>query len=271
MIPLPNHEKLRCYAAYLGNCNGGITREHYISRSVLDIAGNVVRISGFPWQETDKVKDIGINTFVSKVLCRHHNNELSPLDESGKAFLQALKSVFNNAVGKTEFNDEAFSLEGDRIELWLLKILCGLCAVSKSVAIPKRWTNILFEREEFPQGWGLHIFGEEGGATWFFNLVRVISIPDKTGKIAGAKFGIGGLVLLLAFGKPDFSDSRVKSIYRPRGIIIEKDAKTKTLDFSWGKYSGEGSIHLNITGLIEDGLPIYKPLVGPLRKVIKDE
>jgi hypothetical protein len=31
----------------LGNCKGGMSREHYISRSVLEIVGKTVQTSGF--------------------------------------------------------------------------------------------------------------------------------------------------------------------------------------------------------------------------------
>lgn len=257
---------MRCYAAHLGNCRGEITKEHYVSRSVLEVAGREVQVSGFPWQQHDESMKIGINSLVSRVLCRHHNAELSSLDESGRGFLQALKTSFNDAISNGEFTHEVFYLEGDRIELWLLKILCGVLASSKNVEVPGKWMEILFKREPLPDGWGLHVFGEPGSSTWFFNLVRVISVQDKNGNIAGAKFGIGGLAFLLAFGKPIFSESKIHSIYRPDNIIVEKDAKTKEINFSWGRYIGGGSVRLDIAGLIEDGDSIHRPIVRPCRK-----
>jgi hypothetical protein len=88
----------RCYAAHLGNCKGGVSREHYISESVLEIAGRDVQVSGFPWQEANKPMQIGIGSLTSKILCEHHNSQLSPLDGSGRDFLQALKSSFDDAI-----------------------------------------------------------------------------------------------------------------------------------------------------------------------------
>ena len=84
-----------CFAVHLGDCSGGISKEHYVSRSVLAIAGNTVQVSGFPWQEPDEPLEIGIGALTSRILCSHHNSELSPLDETASKFLRALKTSFD--------------------------------------------------------------------------------------------------------------------------------------------------------------------------------
>lgn len=265
---------MRCYATQLGNCKGGITKEHYVSRSVLEIAGREIQITGFPWQQHNESANVGINSLVSKVLCRHHNSELSHLDASGREFLRALKTSFDSAVSKDEFTHEVFNVAGDKIELWLLKILCGVLAVSKNVTVPEKWVEILFEREPIADGSGLHIFGEMGSSrsesgrssVWFFNLVRVSTVLDKNRRIAGAKFGIGGLAFLLAFGKVTFHDPTIQSIYRPGKISIERDAETKVINFSWGRYTGGGSVELMIAGPADAGDSKAKPIVEPWRK-----
>lgn len=253
-----------CYAIGLGDCEGGISREHYVSRSVLEIAGKTVQISGFPWQEPDTTLEVGIGALASKVLCRRHNAELSPLDETGRKFVTALKSCFDEAIENEPINTEVFSIAGDRLELWLLKMLCGLFAAHRTLEAPEGWTRILFQREPFPEGSGMHFFGEPGpSAGWFFNVVRIILVRDKRGVIAGAKFGVGGLPLLLAFGKPLFSEEGMQSVYRPDGIVIEKDAKTKRIDFSWSDSEGAGSVHLHIVGPALDGESGVRPFVQP--------
>jgi len=241
---------VHCYAAHLGDCERGPSREHYISKSVLKLAGNTVLVSGFPWQKPGQVIDIGIGSLASKILCGHHNAELSSLDESGRAFLANLKSSFDAALGEGEFSDETFSIAGDKLELWLLKILCGILTVSRASA-PEKWIEVLFQRQPFPDRAGIHFFGMPGPAGWYFNLLRVISVPSKQGNIAGAKFGIGGLEVLLAFGKPQFMETEFQSRYRPESLLIHRDSNTKKFDFSWGDHVGEGSVVMRIEEVIE--------------------
>ena len=257
---------MNCYAISLCDCKGGISKEHYISRSVLEIAGKTLQVSGFSWQKPDEPMEVGIGALTSRILCSQHNSELSPLDETGRKFLSALKSSFDEAIGNEYFAHEVFSIDGDKLELWLLKILCGIFASQGTVEVPERWIKILFQRERFPEGSGMHIFGKPGSSGWFFNIVRVILVLDKKGNIAGAKFGVGGLALLLSFGKPLFSEEGIQSFYRPQGIVIEKDANTKRIDFSWPNSKGVGSVHLQIARPIEEGDSKIRPIVMPNRK-----
>lgn len=37
-----------CYARHFGDCAGGRSKEHYVSESVLEVAGSAIQISGFP-------------------------------------------------------------------------------------------------------------------------------------------------------------------------------------------------------------------------------
>jgi len=252
-----------CYAIHLGDCAGGMTKEHYISHSVLEIVGKAVQVSGFPWQRPDEPMQISTSALSSRILCRHHNSELSHLDETGATFLHTLKSSFDQAVAQKEFTSEVFSIEGEKLELWLLKILCGIFSATGAVAVPKTWVNILFEREAFPNASGISIFGTSGSASWFFNLIRVISVRDKEGDIAGAKFGVGGLALLLAFGKPLFTEKGMQALYRPKSIVMEKGGNAKRFDFSWPSNEGGGSLHLRLTGRIRAGTSRIRPIVEP--------
>ena len=254
---------MSCIAAHLRDCGGGTSAEHYISRSVLKLAGKAVRVSGFAWQQPGQATDIGIGSLTSKRLCRHHNEQLSPLDEEGRRFLEPLKRTHDEASGEADFSNETFLVDGDRLELWLLKVLCGILTASRAYPIPNEWIEILFQRRPFPEGAGLHIFGDPGPAAWYFNLLRVISVRGNRGEVAGAKFGIGGLALLLAFGTPRFHESGVESIYRPARLQIHKGPNTKELLISWGRYQGAGSVSLRIEGAISLDHPGPRSIVRP--------
>ncbi len=80
---------------------------------------------------------IGINTLASRILCSHHNSLLSPLDKTASEFLLALKSSFDQAFTNGEFAPAVFSIDGIKLELWLLKILCSIFAISRNFEIPE--------------------------------------------------------------------------------------------------------------------------------------
>ena len=92
------------------------------------------------------------------------------------------------------------------------------------------------------------------------------AFKDQNNKLAGAKFGIGGLAFLLAFGKPIFEESNMRSIYRPDRIVFEKEGHLKEIEFSWSLKGTGGSVFLQIGETIEDSDSIPRPIV---RKYLK--
>lgn len=257
-------ETLACYASCLDECQGGISREHYISRSVLEVAGSKIRVSGFPWQHPGEQSDVGISALTSKILCRRHNSELSSLDDTGATLVRALNVSFDRALHGGEFTTEQFTLDGPQLELWLLKILCGITSFSGPIRVPDNWVRVLFGREPFPKDAGLYLFGEPGEAVWFFNLVRMIGVADKQGVVAGAIFGVGGLAFALTLGRPIFEAAAVQSLYRPNSIVLENDSLVTRIAFTWPSNWNGGSAHLKIEGPAPDDRATgAKPIVKP--------
>ena len=235
---------MKCYAHCLGDCDGGPSREHYISRSVLNIAGSKLQVSGFPWQDQGQQADIGIEALAAKMLCVRHNSSLSPLDTVGMDFVTALKRYFDAAMAGQEFDAEIVEVDGFLFERWLLKVFCGVLSLSKQ-DIPEQWVKVLFGLEPFPDNSGMHLFGQQGKSSWFFQLVRVISVRDRNGNLAGAKFGLAGLAFLLAFGKPNFEEDSMQSLFRPNGICVNKDGFSKKLQLNWAGHEGAGWAYLD--------------------------
>jgi len=257
---------MTCYAAQLGDCAGGFTKEHYISESVLKIAGPVIQITGFPWQQGDVSMEVGTSALTSKILCRTHNEQLSELDSVASTFLTELKSSFQKARDN-QLSNSIFHTSGHLLELWLLKVLIGLLTLHEAT-IPQKWINILFQRQPWAEGSGLHIFGTPGTASWFFQLVRVIAVK-RTGepkRIAGAEFGIGGLAMLLAFGKPQFREPGIEGWYRPGRLLIRRDGKQNEHLFSWDDNGAHGTIDIRVEGVTVDQTNIPRPMVQPIRK-----
>lgn len=70
-----------------GNCEGGMSLEHFISKNILD-QFDELSPKGVPWlQHLDG--HITPKALVVKCLCEKHNNFLSPLDQlAGKTFIE---------------------------------------------------------------------------------------------------------------------------------------------------------------------------------------
>jgi hypothetical protein len=78
-----------CFLKGFGKCSAGLSREHYISRTVLEALGpqGGVNVGGLPWQPPNTVHGVGIQSLVAKILCSNHNSGLSEHDEiAGVAF-----------------------------------------------------------------------------------------------------------------------------------------------------------------------------------------
>lgn len=115
-----------CYAKSLGDCEGKLTREHYVSRSLLDLGQddtNGILLGG--------ALDIGVptssaNLANAKVLCRRHNQMLSPLDSEFTRLAERIM-IFNRDGGHAED-----SFDGDKITRWHIKCLFGSLAAGRS-------------------------------------------------------------------------------------------------------------------------------------------
>jgi hypothetical protein len=80
-----------CWAGPLGNCGGGISREHYVSQCVFP--DQSIFVQGLDWC-LNEPKEVRIESLTAKILCRNHNSALSELDsEAGRAFSVIRDSV----------------------------------------------------------------------------------------------------------------------------------------------------------------------------------
>jgi hypothetical protein len=226
----------KCYAAQLNECDEKMSGEHYISESVLKLAGKAVRVTGFPWQESNTSSDIGIGSLKSQMLCKHHNEMLSPLDDEGLKFLKGLKGIYSELSEGHELSETTIKINSELLELWFLKVFIGCLIVSNLKIIPEIWIDCLFQRIRFPDGSGLYFPMKHESLKWEFNLIKMNSIDSRDGHIAGAKFIIGGLPILLTFGPPMSSIPNSNYLYRPLGIVFGIKEKKKGIQFNWTRY-----------------------------------
>lgn len=106
-----------CYAAALKDCGGELEAEHFVSKVLLRQLGKTFAVSGMPWAGP-KAKS-SPKALKAHVLCKRHNNALSPVDEAAGRFHRIMLAATNGEnIGNAEF-------DGDDLERWSIKLLLG--------------------------------------------------------------------------------------------------------------------------------------------------
>ena len=117
-----------CYFERHSNCHGGLSREHYISKSVLDLIfdGTNGVVSGTPWAFSDG-KKVSKESLTAKILCQRHNNGLAALDAAAKQLFKAIQDSQTNLQTRGKDGSKV-NVSGDAFERWLLKVTAGMLA-----------------------------------------------------------------------------------------------------------------------------------------------
>jgi len=157
-----------CWAGSLGNCGGGISREHYVSQCVFP--DQAIFVQGLDWC-LNEPKEIRIETLTAKILCKDHNSALSELDsEAGRAFdsfreftrdkIQREKMPYINWAFKQQ------TIDSRKLERWCLKTLLNFSfgrnliigpGSHKPGSVPAELARIAFGLEDFTDGRGIYI------------------------------------------------------------------------------------------------------------------
>jgi hypothetical protein len=229
-----------CYARELNDCDDEISKEHYISESVLEALGGQILVSD-PRREWIR-KPIGTASLASKILCKRHNNALSKLDAVAKKFVPCLLKYEAEIVaggGSDRFN-------GHDIERWVLKAFCSYITLDDD-SVPEEWLRILFGDSQFAVDSGLHLnvaIGEAIGAS--ANEIAFETARNDANERTGCSLTIHGYRLLLGMnGKRQYSVDELGklSLLRPSYIrwLHTRTRVGYRIAFSWqpGR-SGDG-------------------------------
>ena len=239
----------RCYAKELRDCGNKISREHYVSASILNYlnAEDGLAVKGFPWASSQFVR-ISPNALASKILCDRHNSVLSPLDSIADQLFRAFDE--RDVVG--DGRSLLCIFNGNDIERWLLKILCGL-VTSRVIApefladlsIPDYWLRVLFMGAQLPDGQGLYVCKSKGhhfsGPTGL--AIRVIL---GGGKLTGVGVTICGYELILSMnGFPSRKFDGREFVYRPLEVYFAASGFEKSILFTWDGLADLGTISVS--------------------------
>jgi hypothetical protein len=151
--------------------------EHYVSRSILELIENrfgkkskSVRVTGLSFQQPGVLQMFGIPSLVGNILCQTHNSLLSPLDDAGKAMFLAMDGM-HYAAADPGLSAQVLRVDGDGLERWVLKSMCGglysgafkasPTGTMKEVCPPREWLDMLFHGAAFPPGQGLYYMPRE--------------------------------------------------------------------------------------------------------------
>lgn len=207
-----------CWAASLGDCDGGASREHLISRSQLD--SSTIIVSGLPWCR--EPREVGLASLVAKTLCARHNSALSPVDEEMQRFKGAIESIVAGRLRTSR-------LDARLVERWLLKTTVTLAMQDSSASLPplSDLARVAFGHEAPPYGQGFFLVAHLGEQKPFENgQLTFTSLNRKdTGRIAVAQFGFHGWTLVFAF------DQAPQLLGAMR--ILELRQGTNTLTLKW--------------------------------------
>src|SRR5260221_3914649 len=194
----------KCFANSDHNCSDRISDEHFISAPLLHQIekDNTIKFSGLSWQEKERFKVVPIPVLASKILCTRHNLALSPLDSAMGCFSQTLQDYDDSTHPSiVSLENEARLFAGEDIERWMLKCLLGATYSNNFSQTNMRpeCLDILYERIEWPSGWGLYVGVTAPGQIVYhsdsFRIETLVGGPDQL--ILAARFVIRGLPLYL--------------------------------------------------------------------------
>lgn len=234
-----------CYAAALHDCEGVLSREHYIPEAVIRLISDAPVMEGVSGRRI-----VGARNMVVKVLCQRHNALLSPLDSLNKVFVERLRSFFPLMPRSNHLDGDATVLfHGDDIGRVMLKTLCAIEAGALDLGAahqpardwtpPSHWLGILFDDAPWPQGWGLHVPVMLAGLRPDAGGIAVGRRVTQEGEIIGGELVVAGLQFLLlmgtvpedAWGEPSFSSVHPQ----PARVIVHVAGARKTVEFGWDR------------------------------------
>jgi hypothetical protein len=261
----------KCYAQALGECRGPVDLEHIVSESVLELLAGItdktppskryIGVKGMSYLRGEE-KPIGIKRLVGRVLCEHHNNELSRLgiDQAGRDLFVAMREM-NNAAGDPKAAEEVLTVDGDQLERWMMKVLLGTLYSGnfnmpppgmKDKVPPLHWMEYLFKSAKLPKDLGLYIAAGVDetpivGDRWG---LRLLPLNDNNGNIGGLTMWVLSFpfVLMMAPPGPQIVD---ELIYRPTGMRVVNG--NKRIAFTWQGVHGDRDVVVEYRGPVNAG------------------
>jgi hypothetical protein len=246
--PASGYAKTGCYMNWTRNCCHTMSREHFVSESVLKLIGEkYVTVSGAPWQAEGETKPLPINELVAKdLLCVRHNSAMSPLDTAAGTFFAAIKAVYENLGDSKTLSRKRrwWLLSGEELELWLLKVAFGvyysgnLAMNGNKLRDTQRIENDIlqtFQGSLLPAPCGMYVMRDREGSEYPNNLDFASLSSDGNEAMVGLRFRFLSLSLLMLISPTTRYDDTflANHIYRPSYISFRNQLRTHTIALTW--------------------------------------
>lgn len=251
---IPGHANPKCYARELCECSAKVDDEHYVSDTALTkiVKGKTtVFVQNLGFQDRNVSEERGIDKLTSRILCKYHNSTLSKYDAEGGNLAHAMDQLDENA-GTPGWPIDARAIDGDLIERWMLKTLCGgiysgnfLVPPEDSLrgqVPPPAWLNVLWKGAGLPPKHGLYLKSPKDGEVMTTSKYQLAYLPlfSADSLICGLKMWLFGFefTLLLSDLRPEIKTEFDDALYRPEGILIAGCPKQVVFRWKNGHHSG---------------------------------
>lgn len=199
-----------CWAETLGDCGTIQSREHYLSRSI--IGSDDVVVSGFPFLKGE-TRTIPGERLVAKMLCKPHNEKLSPIDTAAGHFFQVLSAFKYRAImrargARKPGGIDMYEVDGTLVEHWMLKTLINVMfdrdlGSDGRWRPPDLWVRCAFGASALPAKCGLYFLKGEGWSQLTdHSAIGILprTRSDQEGVLIGGQFRIADLQFALVDG-----------------------------------------------------------------------
>jgi hypothetical protein len=255
----------RCYAESLGDCRGGMSREHFISKSLLQQLDRSFTAEGFDPSDRTRMATVSAASLAAAVLCEGHNTRLSPVDAGAAPFFAACRR-FDHELGRpTSPPMDTIVADGSLVERWMAKALLGLLARAGSTGVPSpehsaQLLAVAFGSPSRPPH-GLYLDAAPGHAMYSEPDFSLVTLTRPNGECAGVFFAAGSLRWIYPLGQPDLLPPEA---YRPNAVILRAPGKERRLELTWpGDYQTlAGTVWLSRATFSSETHPdLFRPTV----------
>jgi hypothetical protein len=252
--PKTGHSHPKCYLQGTHDCSPEISGEHYISKAVLEQLGDKIKISGAPWMKPGETLVTTPENLIANILCRRHNEALSPLDVEAGKFFSKLTNALADLERKTLSRKPTFHMvSGEALELWMLKVSCGIyysvgATNGKRIAETHSIDLDKVQRALFDGKWddqaGLYLKASEGNIIVIDHNVDVAPLTtDDPSIFSGIAMWIKGFRLELIFDSKNANLGHWKGLTKQLSeLVLTEKERSHHIIFTWPPGTPEKSV-----------------------------